>query len=179
MVSHVYDGDTLKRYSMNSPHGEYDYDMVTPYRFVTSIGYVLLDKIALNADYEYVDYAVMRLRNGGDEGYNFKDQNDQISTMVESCSNYRFGAEYHEGIFFLRGGYAFYGSPYKSKFINSNSNTQVFAGGIGFRTGTFYTDFTYSQIRSVQESFLYNGSSGLVKDKNTQTQFIMTLGYKF
>lgn len=179
MVSHVYDGDTLKRYSMNSPHGEYDYDMVTPYRFVTSIGYVLLDKIALNADYEYVDYTVMRLRNGGDEGYNFKDQNDQISTMVESCSNYRFGAEYHEGIFFLRGGYAFYGSPYKSKFINSNSNTQVFAGGIGFRTGTFYTDFTYSQIRSVQESFLYNGSSGLVKDKNTQTQFIMTLGYKF
>lgn len=179
MVSHVYDVDTLKEYSMDSPRGEYEYDMVTPYRFIASLGYILFDKLALNADYEYVDYTVMRFSNGGDDGYNFKDQNDQISTMVESCSNYRFGAEYHEGIFFLRGGYAFYGSPYKSKFINSNSNTQVFAGGVGFRTGTFYTDFTYSQIRSVQESFLYNGSSGLVKDKNTQAQFIMTLGYKF
>ncbi|SDB88460.1 OmpP1/FadL family transporter [Williamwhitmania taraxaci] len=178
MDTHVYDVNTLKGYSMDSPLGEYDYNMVTPYKFVASLGYILLDKIAMNIDYEYVDYTVMRLRSGG-QSNSFKAENDQISAMVESSSNYRFGAEYHEGIFFLRGGYAYYGSPYKQGYLNSNSNTQVFAGGVGLRTGTFYTDFTYSKTRFTDENFLYNGSEGVVNDKHSQNQFILTFGYKF
>jgi len=164
---------------IDSPYGEYEYNLVTPYRLILSAGGLLLDRFAYNVEYEMVDYSVMRLRDGGD-GYDFRSENNDISRVFGSSSNLRGGLEYHEGPLFLRGGYAYYGSPIKSGYPNHKSNTQVFAAGIGIRTGTFYTDFAFNKIASKDEYFMY-GNQDLVKvkDKNTQNQFILTFGYKF
>lgn len=162
---------------VSSPKGEYDYSLVTPYKLIGSVGGLLLDKIAINLEYELVDYSTMRLGDGGD-GYNFQKENTDISSAFGSSANFRGGLEYHEGPLFLRGGYAFYGSPYKSGYLNDKSNTQVFAFGFGVRTGTFYSDFAYNKTMSKNEYFIY-GNEDVAKDRITQTQFIMTLGYKF
>lgn len=162
---------------VNSPKGEYDYSLVTPSKLIGSVGGLLLDKIAFNFEYELVDYSIMRLRDGGD-GYNFQNENKDISTVFGSSANFRGGLEYHEGPLFLRGGYAFYGSPYKSGYLNDKSNIQVFAFGFGVRTGTFYSDFAYNRTMSKNEYSIY-GNEDVAKDRITQTQFIMTLGYKF
>ncbi len=161
---------------VDSPSGEFDYSLVTPYRFIGSVGGLLLDKIAYNVEYELVDYTVMRLRDGGN-GYDFQGENKQISSVYSSSSNFRGGLEYRQGAVFLRGGYAYYGSPIKSGYLNDKSNIQVFAAGVGIRTGTFYTDFAFNKSVSSDEYYLVGND--LVKNKNQQNQFILTFGYKF
>ncbi len=162
-----------------SPKGEFDYNIVTPYRLIGSVGGLLLDKIAFNIEYELVDYSLMRLREDVDPE-TFHYENNTISRMFGVASNVRTGIEYHQGPLFVRGGYAYYGSPIKAGELNSNSKTQLFALGFGIRTGTFYTDFAYNRTIADNEYIMY-GDQDLVKvkDKNTQTQFIVTLGYKF
>lgn len=162
---------------VNSPKGEYDYSIVTPYKLIGSVGGLLLDKFAFNLEYELVDYSMMRLRDGGD-GYNFQSENSEISSIFGSSSNFRGGLEFHEGPLFLRGGYAYYGTPIKAGYLNDKSNTQVFAFGFGIRTGSFYTDFAYNRTYSKNEYFIY-GNEDVAKDKTSQAQFIMTFGYKF
>lgn len=160
-----------------SPQGQYDYSLVTPYRFIGSLAYLYQDKLAVNVDYEMVNYPSMRLRNGGD-GYSFHSENDQITQMFKSSNNIRIGAEFHQGALYFRGGYALYGTPYKSGYLNDNSNTTVIAAGIGLRSSTFYMDFAYNNITSKNEYYLY-GNENLVKDNNKQNQVVFTLGYRF
>lgn len=160
-----------------SPSGEYDYSLVTPYRFVGSLAYLYQDKLAVNVDYELVDYSSMRLRNGGD-GYSFHSENDVISQVFKSANNIRIGAEYHQGALYFRGGYAMYGTPFKSGFLNDKANTNVIAAGIGLRTGTFYADLAFNNITSKGEYYLY-GNQNLVQDTYKQNQVIFTLGYRF
>lgn len=164
---------------VNSPSGEFDYSVVTPYKLIGSVAGLLLDKIAFNLEYELDDYSVMRLRDDANPE-TFQGENSTISKMFGASSTFRGGLEYHEGPLFVRGGYAYYGSPIKSGNLNANSKTQLFALGFGIRTGTFYTDFAYNRTIADNEYFMY-GNQDLVKvkDKNMQTQFILTLGYKF
>lgn len=160
-----------------TPTGEFAYSIVTPYRFIGSVGGLVLDKLAFNLDYELADYSVMRLRDDAD-GSTFQDQNRAIKNIFGVASSLRAGLEYHDGPLFLRGGYAFYGSPMKSGYLNDNSNTQVFALGFGIRTGSVYTDFAFNKSVTKYEYYIY-GDHDLVNEKSTQNQFVVTLGYKF
>jgi hypothetical protein len=160
-----------------SPNGEYDYSLITPYRFIGSVAYLYQDKLAINVDYERVNYPSMKLRDGGD-GYSFHVENNEITQTFNASNNIRVGAEFHQGALYFRGGYAFYGTPYKSGYYNDNANTTVIAAGVGLRSSTFYMDFAFNNITSKNESFLY-GNQDVVKDTYKQNQVVFTLGYRF
>ncbi|NOU18363.1 MAG: hypothetical protein HOO91_12475 [Bacteroidales bacterium] len=172
-------------YQESSPIGRYDYHLETPFKTIASIAYVFKDLGLLSLDYEYVNYSTMRFSNGGD-GLSFSAENNLIKDTYKSVSNIRVGGELRVKEFFLRGGYAFYPSPYKKGGLNDNANRTILSGGVGYRSGNFFVDAAY--LYSIQkENYIFydlrntDGSLAInpVSTKMTEGKLLVTLGFKF
>jgi len=161
----------------NTPNGRYDYNLETPSKIIGSIAYVFKDLGLLSLDIEHVNYSSMRFRDGGD-GYNYINENDDISNTFKNVNNIRVGGEIRANDFFLRGGYALYPSPYKKGALNEKSNRSIISGGIGYRSGNFFIDAAY--LYSMQkEKYVFYLDANPVSAKMTEGKFITTIGFKF
>jgi hypothetical protein len=169
---------TIANESPQRASGEYDYELITPPRLIGSLGFILGKTGLLSFDYELVDYTKARLRNGGD-GYTFDVENEMTQAIYTITHNLRAGAEVRFGNISLRGGYAFYGSPYKSSEANSDANISVLSGGIGINNNNFYIDFGYSYYTSSQTYYLYHTPGTSAGLDNEKSQILTTLGFRF
>mgnify|MGYP006287834841 CR=1 FL=1 len=166
-------------HSAISPYGEYDYQLTTPFKAVGSIALVILKKASVSFDYEFIDYSMARLRA---DDYTFREENNMIDTRYVPVSNFRAGLEYTAGPFAMRGGWAYYGNPYKSSEINNKLEMQTFSGGIGFRQKDFFFDIAYALNMSSENYFLYDSqtvSSGPAKIEKYTSRILTTFGFKF
>jgi len=167
--------DNGEKYSSDSPNGEYNFSLNSPMRAIGSIAVQIAKRGIISADYEFIDYSEARLRAND---YSFFDENDKIQAKYKAQNNIRLGAEAVFGLFSLRGGYAIYGSPYKSN-INDGKKT-VFSGGFGIIEKGFFIDFAYAYSISNEDYYLYNydvlNPASLEK---TSHNFLMTLGFRF
>lgn len=160
-----------------SPLGNYEYDFETPFRFIGSFAYIFQSKGLISIDVERVNYASMKFRNGGD-GDNFSDLNMDAENTFKNVFNFRLGGEYRIGDFALRGGYAFYPSPYKSGFINDKANISQYSGGVGYRSGSFSIDMAY--LHTVKkESYVFYSGANPVDTETKDGRFLITLGFRF
>lgn len=163
-----------------NPENQFDYRLTTPWKGVLSAS-VLMGKYGfITADYEYVDYASIR--------YNFNSQyknqesvrNANIKTAYQAASNLRVGIEARMNTFFLRGGFGYFGSPYKNS-IN-NTNRLDFSGGIGFRGAKFFADIAF--VHSVYDQYVTPYSlpapvtTPTAKLANQMNNIAFTLGVK-
>ncbi len=163
----------------NSTLGAYDYELTTPFRAIGSLGFVLGKFAIIGIEYEYVDYTSARLRAND---YPFRNENNAIETAYTATGNIKVGAEYKTGPFSLRGGYGFYGSPYKAGQINENATRSSYNAGFGIRNDDFYFDMAFSYSTGVEKYFLYDQSVVQVSAasiKNTNVGVMATFGFKF
>ena len=162
-----------------SPFLEYDYSLTTPFKAIGSVALKIKKIALLSFDYEFIDYSTIRLRNGGD-GYDFLDENDILQDCYKKSANIRTGAEVRLGPISLRGGYAFYGSPYRSSEVNKNANYSSFSGGIGFREKNVFFDIAYVNTIHNERYYLYNHylHDG-AKFNSNDSKVLVTLGFKF
>lgn len=162
--------------------GSYDYSLTTPMRTIGSIALQIQKVAMLSFDCEYVDYTKIRLRDGGN-GYDFGAENDNIKNMYKATANLHAGAEVKFGALALRGGYSYYGSPYKSDQLNKNSDYSVASAGFGIRQEKFFIDAAYNYGWNTEKGFLYNNSTLTNNDafssKLTTNKFIVTIGFRF
>ncbi|MFA4852772.1 MAG: hypothetical protein WC599_09660 [Bacteroidales bacterium] len=162
-------------HSAGSPQGSFDYQLTTPMRVVGSIAFQIGQYGTISADYEFVDYSEARLRS---ESYKYFDENDNIQAKYTATNNIRIGAEAALGLFSLRGGYAIYGSPYKSG-INDGKKTAI-SGGFGIIDKDYFIDFGYVYSKAEEDYYLYNSSHvNPVNNEMTSHNFLITLGLKF
>jgi len=162
-----------------SPNSQYDYNLETPFKTIASIAYTFKDFGLISFDYEHINYSTMRFRDGGD-GYDYSSENEAISGTYKNVYNIRAGGELKVNSFFVRGGYAFYPSPYKTGYLNANANRSLVSGGIGYRSGNFIVDATY--LYSIQkEKYVFYDLTGVnpVSTKTTEGKLLVTLGLKF
>jgi hypothetical protein len=170
-------------WSSNTPNSRYDYHLETPFKTIGSAAYVFKDKGLISLDVERINYSTMRFRDGGD-GYDYSQENDAIKNTYKNVTNIRVGGEYRINDIFLRGGYAFYPSPYKTGFLNENANRSLISGGIGYRSGTFFVDATYLYSIQNEKYVFYQSSDNSVytdpvSTKLTEGKVIVTVGFKF
>jgi hypothetical protein len=132
----------------------------------------------------------MRLRSGGD-GYPFNAENDDISTIFTTAHNIRSGIEVKlSDILRVRGGYAFYGSPYKLGEMNSGANYTIISGGLGFIWDNSYLDVAYrvNTIKTKQDLYTIpenwyvnngwtNSAYPTNVTKTSRGEFLVTLGF--
>ncbi len=140
---------------INSPAGNYDYELTTPFRAVASAGVLINKIVALSVEYEFVDYSMARLRAND---YFFRDENDAIEESYRAVGIIRAGAEYRTGPISFRCGYGFYPSPFKSGLANEDANKSIYSLGIGIKGDDTYFDlgFTYSTMK--EKYFLYDNA---------------------
>ncbi len=171
--------------SETSPNGRYDYQLETPFKAIASIAYTFKGFGLISIDVEHVNYTSMRLRNEVD-GSAFTDANDAIDSTYINVNNIKIGGEVKINDFFLRGGYAFYPSPYKKGSVNENANRSIISGGIGYRSGNFFIDAAYLYSMQNEKYYFYNVqydnysiATKPTSTKMTEGKFLVTVGLKF
>jgi hypothetical protein len=161
---------------------QYDYKVTTPARYNLSAAYLFSKLGAISLDYEYVDYSTMRMKERYESGYDdvFNGENDVIKKEFSGTSNIRFGIEFKPvENFAIRGGYAFYGSPYKNSSAGGNPSTQIYSLGLGYRIDGFFVDAAYKHLTSKSGLYSIYNESNTVSEKYKTNQFAFTFGFRF
>ncbi|SFD64711.1 hypothetical protein SAMN05518672_102776 [Chitinophaga sp. CF118] len=184
--------------SVDTNNGDADeskYMVRTPWKGIVSATYLFSPSADtrrptgfLTFDYEYVDYASMKMRFNNDPSYDKEDgdlRNSAIKSTYQAASNIRIGGELKLHVIALRLGYALYGNPYKSS--DMDATRHYYTGGIGYRNKGFYVDLGVVIGDSKRQEQPYvtptnaQGyiSSGIAQIKGNTTNVLATCGWKF
>lgn len=168
--------------SAESPMGRFDYELTTPMKAIGSAT-VLFGKTGLvSAEYEFADYSEIKLNSSS---YKFVDENKSMRDNYTAAHNFRFGTEWRLNDVYFRGGYAIFGSPYKSG-INDGKGNQI-SFGLGLRQQDYYVDFAYVNSNFKEDRYMYwvpegeglNFNTPVANQSFTRQHFMLTLGWRF
>ena len=172
--------------------GEYDYRLITPWKFNVNMGYTVGSFAAFGVEYEYSDRSAGRLKDP--DGYEMG-QTADIEAMMKAVHTFRVGGEFKlMPEMSLRLGYNYISSPMKSdafKYLAPNSmrtdtefanpgETQNYAFGLGYRGKSFYMDMAYL-LNTYKETFYAFDCVDLPGTEVTHTnhKVMLTLGMRF
>jgi len=191
------DDRSLSDYSVDYEDGSSisKYTLITPYRIVGSISYVLREiqdvtkqKGFLTADIEYVNYKASSFHPESDEevvtDQETKDYlqllNKAVDNAYKSAFNFRVGGELKFTTIMVRLGAAYYGNPYKN--INGEKGSKLnLSGGLGYRNKGFFADLTYVHNINKDVHFPYRLQAASYKGatiKSGISNILLTLGWK-
>lgn len=184
--------------SIDTNNGEQDeskYSIRTPWKGILSATYLFSPSADtrkptgfLTVDYEYVDYASMKMRFMNDPSFDRADadaRNSAIKSAYQAASNLRLGGELKLHVFAVRLGYAVYGNPYKNSDLDGTRH--YYTGGLGYRNKGFYVDLglvlgdskTQEQPYVTPTNAQGYVSSGIANIKGKTTNVLATFGWKF
>lgn len=75
----------------NDTEGEYEYKLITPWKFNASMGYTIGSSVALGVEYEYSDRTSAKMKDP--DGYELG-QTADIKAMMKAVHTLRVGAEF-------------------------------------------------------------------------------------
>ncbi|TSA30405.1 MAG: hypothetical protein D4R67_00525 [Bacteroidetes bacterium] len=167
--------DSVLNYPVQySPSGMYEYQLMTPFRFIGSLAFFVGPHGLISGEYEFVNYNQARFRAPGDP---FSDVNSAITGDYKAPLNIRVGTEWRIFMFRVRGGFGYYGSPDK---IGNIGNRYTVNGGFGVFIKRFFADFAYQFSRSDAKSYLYDPTLVNPADLTIRTHSVTaTFGFKF
>lgn len=167
--------DNGNQISAQSREEEFNYTLTTPMRAIGSIAFIIGKYGLISADYEYVDYSMARLQSNSDDFYS---TNENIQNNFKFSNIIRAGAELKLDPVTFRGGYAYYGNPFKSS-IN-NITAQTISGGFGIRSKYAFIDITYSRTFYKEDFYIYGRSYvNPAQAETVKNNVLVTLGLKF
>lgn len=174
-------------YRVNAAQYQFDYTLITPWKGVISAT-GMLGKIGfITADYEYVDYKSMRYSLSSSYNDLENSINKGIKNAYIATSNFRAGIELKLDPIMIRGGFGYYGNPYKDPSMGSDRTD--FSAGLGFRFEHSYIDFgfVHSQYKNQEHPYVIDTSKPGYQDvyqptatlKNSLNTVAVTVGFKF
>ncbi len=168
-------------YTYSSPIGEFEYKLTTPFKAIGSIAFVLAEHGLITGEYEMIDYSDARLNS---VSYKFFDENQAIKDKFSIAHNFKIGTEWRYLNYTIRGGFAQYGSPFKTKLndVQYDMNRQVISGGLGFRTEDYFVDLGYAHTQSGSFFRPYSLANELVEGAffdSRSNNFVLTFGARF
>ncbi len=171
----------------NGYPGTREYTVSTPLKTTLSTSYFFASPSKptqplgfITADLEFVNYAATRFYSNSydkesTDYYNLV--NDAIKFSYKNNVNFKLGSEIKiTSNWMIRGGAAYYGSPYKDETLKASR--VVLSGGIGYRTNRNFIDFTIVSSTTKDAIFPYR-----LNDKpNTYANFtgnqtLFNIGY--
>lgn len=163
-----------------SPTAYNDYDFKTPHTFIGSLAFFVGQNGLLTTDIEYQDYGISRFQSTTSS---FANTNDELQEVLGSSLNVRVGTEWRVRQFFLRGGMAYYGSPYG--FGENYGSVKKLGLGIGYATiAGAYWDFAYELTEATTGYTPYyyyvNGENiaGEIVQRQFRNKLLITLKIK-
>ncbi len=182
MNSELFLDNQIEKKSAESPRGRFEYELTTPMKAIGSATFLFGKSGLVSAEYEFADYSETRL-NSSD--YKFVGENNSIRDDYTAAHNFRFGTEWRLNDIYFRGGYAIFGSPYKSG-INDGKGTQT-SLGLGFRQQDYYIDFAWVNNTLKENRYMYEVPSQpelefvtpVAKQTFSRQMYMLTLGWRF
>ncbi|MDD3201880.1 MAG: hypothetical protein PHP76_07795 [Bacteroidales bacterium] len=167
-------------YDKNSPTGVYEYQIVSPMRASIGAAYTFGSIGVISADYEFVDYSTIKMRDNQGRSSEFASDKNYIKSNYGISNIFRIGAEVRPiSCLSLRGGYNYYGTP-----GDNYPDIRYITAGFGFRLGSKTTlDFAYQKRLTTKEDFiLYNdyeisAPTGTLSSRGSK--WVLTFGLKF
>jgi hypothetical protein len=190
------DNSVWTDYSRDYNYGEPNqakYTLITPYRAIGSISYVLREiedvtkqRGFLTADVEYINYKVNSFHpddeyaiTENDADY-LKDLNKAVDRAYKGAFNFRVGGELKFTVLMLRLGAAYYGNPYKD--IRGEKGHKLnLSGGLGYRHRGKFIDLTYVHQTGKDVNFPYRLQYGPYSGASINSrlgQVLLTVGWK-
>lgn len=173
-----------------TPRGEFSYNFRTPYKLTGSVAYIFGNFGLLSVDYEFTDYAAMRFKDKSTNSVSnvefFSDLNDQVKDIFRPTHNIRVGAEIRPAeVFTIRGGFGYFQSPFRSKYLNHDDSHFTYSGGLGFRMNNMFIDLAYMMRAEKNTYSLYYSAYVAGEDqqpaslKTNNHNVAVTLGWRF
>ena len=172
--------------------GDFFYDLRTPLKFKTGVGFILGKKAMIDVDYQFENYK--NIKEKADDIY-IDEVTDVVEEKMNTVHTLKVGAEVQvaDGIF-LRAGGAYASSPIENlseeeargtrnfRIITFPQNSIYVTGGAGYKGEHFYCDLAY--VFHNEKSFLYPAlpldSSDQPLEENLKTRnIIATFGWRF
>ncbi len=179
ITSHFTDGSQYNSY--NDP-SRFNYYLTTPFRFMAGAALQIQKMALVSAEYEFIDYSTAKFSQSGD-GYDYSNKNLALRNTLKPASNIRLGGELRLNSLYLRTGYGYYGSAFKSSEQNANLSYNSLSFGIGYRQQNVSVDFAYTNYNYSSDNYLYPLDSSftpaLASIKTSKNMFTLTLAYKF
>ncbi len=157
-----------------------DYKLVTPFKSTGSIGFQFGKMGLLSFEAEYINYEAMRLREGYD-GYNYATENDDITNTFRNVLNLKTGGEIRFGNIAVRGGFAYFPSPYEQDELNKDANYMNISTGIGLRDKNFFIDLggVYVMHKEKYNLYTYPGGDNIADLNLKNIRLLATVGFRF
>lgn len=156
------------------------YSFLSPHRFTASVAFFTGESSLVAIDADYMDFG--RCRFSSDE-YSFSDVNDNIADILRPTFNLRLGTEWSVRQYFLRGGVAYYGSPFG--FGQRYGSQKKLALGIGYATTSDTSwDFAYELTESTSAytpyQYYVDGDNivSSITQRRWRSKFFITLKVK-
>lgn len=168
-----------------------DYNVTSPWRMNVSAGYTFGNFLAMNAEYELVDYSSANMSYM--DGTEMPDMEEEFESNMKTQHILRLGAEMRlDQNFSMRFGYNYISSAFREdawKYISPSSattatdyintkDTNLFTVGLGYKGTDFYFDAAYQCIMQDADFYTYDNIPA-TKVSNFQNKLIFTLGKKF
>ncbi|MBC8172920.1 MAG: hypothetical protein H7X71_03345 [Chitinophagales bacterium] len=177
-------------YPYESPIGEYDYELVTPWRVIGSAALTIQKHGFVSVDYEYVDYSEANFNYGRTGTVAELDAETNVNTSIEnkygSASNIRFGGELVLDVFRLRAGYAIMGSPFNTGIAAGDADyaRNMYTAGAGIKEENFFIDFGFGHTTSTAYDIPYLQPNPDLPNDGATTEsgvnnFLLSLGFRF
>jgi hypothetical protein len=166
-------------YDYSGPVSSDEYNVSTPFRAIAGAAIIFKQLGLVSLDYEFIDYRSIHFSNGYYES-DLQAANQDNKNMFRATNNLRAGIELKFGSAYLRGGYAFYASPFASGELNKDANTQIFSGGVGYRNNNFFLDFSYSLTTKAEKYLMYYDPTASSVNLSTNSgNCLATIGFRF
>jgi long-subunit fatty acid transport protein len=183
----VHDFGTVTTPNNLRPRGDFQYRLRSPNRWLVSMAYIFEKRLAMNADFELVNYGNIAFRSSTNifHQYNFLNENLMINSLYRNVVNIRTGLEYAvTPEWFIRGGYAHYGRVFDNSHKNEARANVFYTAGLGYRKKQFLIDLAYVNHRARSEyyPFLMEGvdpSDLMASFIQSAHQIVLTLGFRF
>lgn len=166
------------------PYGYFDYQLITPMKANLSLAGIFMKSLAAGLELEYIDYRGSRLKTkkNAEYSYAFTSENAQIKNIYKPTLNIKAGGEYRlNQNYYLRLGYAFYGTPYTKASGVNTSNTHFLTTGFGLKFSSYQIDFSLVNRRNSFEYVAYSPSIKGSVSSFTESIYIfgVSLAYQF
>ena len=173
-----------------SPWGDFEYNIISPYRANFGLAYTIGNIAVISADYEFADYGQMKFDTNSYEREYFEELNTQIKSEYGISHMVRAGVEVKPiSTFAIRAGYNMITSPEKNLPMTMRHNASF---GLGYiSNGSFFADvacrynFTTTEKFMPYADYIFDMDDQIeipapeIRNDHSLWKVLLTLGWRF
>jgi len=177
-------------YSFESPVGQYDYELITPWRVIGSAAVTVKNVGFFSAEYEFVDYSEAsfnfnRTYDAGDLSYETS-VNNNIDTKYGAASIIRLGTELMYDVFRFRAGYIINSTPFNEGIAANGADyaKNTWTAGLGIKEESYFIDFAFAHSNTTEYDiqYVYDNGAGVNQGatiNKSLNNFLLSFGFRF